>query len=155
MITQERLKELLHYDPETGIFTRLWCKYSPQLIGKEAGNVDSIGYISVSVDSKNYRAHRLAFLYMEGAMPPDQVDHINRIRTDNRWRNLRHSDYELNNRNQNLFSTNTSGITGVRRKLDKSKYCASIYRNKKNKTLYYGDDFFEACCARKSAEIRP
>ena len=82
-LTQERLKELLHYDPETGYFT--W-KISPNnavKVGSVAGTSMN-NYIRIIIDHKAYLAHRLAFLYMEGYFPEHEVDHINRIRDDNR-----------------------------------------------------------------------
>lgn len=101
MISQRRLKELLTYYPDTGIFT--WNlsrgnQFSP--VGGEAGFTTEKGYIRIELEGKSYLLHRLAFLYMEGAFPIDQVDHINRIRNDNRWENLRPADVYLNAGNQ-------------------------------------------------------
>lgn len=109
-LTQERLKELLHYEPETGVFTWLvkpanWIK-----AGTVAGTIHARGYIYIKSNGKKYAAHRLAFLYMEGSFPEDQVDHINRERADNRWVNLRHADAYLNANNK----TRKVGITGLR-----------------------------------------
>jgi len=107
ILTQDRLKELLHYCPDTGIFT--WkVKYSRCLnIGDIAGCLDkSNGYIKIGIDKKAYRAHRLAFLYMDGALPPRHVDHVNRIRNDNRWDNIRHAtpmDNMKNRKGNNAF----------------------------------------------------
>lgn len=87
-LTQKRLKKLLYYNPDTGIFT--WKINSRRsLKDAPAGNLHPSGYIRIGIDSKEYRAHRLAFLYMEGYIPENDVDHINRVRDDNRWKNLR------------------------------------------------------------------
>jgi hypothetical protein len=76
MITQERLKDLLHYDPETGFFSR------PN--GTPTSRVPTVnGYVMIMIKGKRYYAHRLAFLYMIGRWPLYEVDHINRIRHDN------------------------------------------------------------------------
>jgi len=84
MITQARLKELLNYDPETGIFTRLTYGKGNFYIGSVAGGRTKNRYIAINLDKKIYLAHRLAHLYMTGEWPKDQIDHINNIRDDNR-----------------------------------------------------------------------
>lgn len=111
-ITCEELKVLLDYNPITGVFksrinTQRWK------IGYVIGSPRRDGYCSVMIHGKNYLMHRLAFLYMEGSLPTGIVDHINGVRNDNRWENLRHADYTLNSRNSGISSNNTSGIVGV------------------------------------------
>lgn len=108
MITQERLKELFDYSPETGEFTRKVSRGN-QKAGSIAGTLDS-GYVRIKVDRKLYFAHQLAFLYMEGYMP-EEVDHINRITWDNRWINIRPSTRQENSRNKTARSK--SGYLGV------------------------------------------
>ncbi len=90
-LTQKRLKELLHYDPDSGVFT--WKVNRGGIAKAEvvAGCIGSHKYILINVDRKRYLAHRLAFLYMENHFPVNQVEHINRIKSDNCWGNLRHS----------------------------------------------------------------
>lgn len=87
-ITQALLKELLHYDSETGIFTWKNCPKHDRN-GMRAGSRRHNGYISIMVEQHAVMAHRLAFLYMTGSMPPNHVDHINLDKADNRWENLR------------------------------------------------------------------
>jgi len=84
-LTTERLRELLHYDPETGEFHKI-SGGRPGPIG----SLDPAGYRQIAVDGVLYKAHRLAVLYMTGEMPISAlpVDHINRKRDDNRWCNL-------------------------------------------------------------------
>lgn len=113
IITQARLKELLHYDPETGHFTWLVDRNQRVLCGHRAGAVVAHGYIGIGVDRRAYRAHRLAFLYMEGKFPDAEVDHINRVKYDNRWGNLRAADRLDNMANTGIQSNNTSGHRGV------------------------------------------
>lgn len=89
MITQQRLKELVNYDPNTGIFTVAKNrKGSRNKVGDVLGS-NSNGYIEMQLDAKRYYAHRLAHLFMTGILPIDSVDHINRDKSDNRFVNLR------------------------------------------------------------------
>lgn len=93
-LTQEVLKSLLYYDPETGIFVWLVTRQrSPA--GKEAGGYDEKGYRRICVNGTKVRAHRLAWLYMTGEWPEDQLDHINGLKDDNRFVNLREATNSL------------------------------------------------------------
>lgn len=113
MLTQERLKELFHYDPETGVFTRLvGGPGSPTGVLKNKPN-SGHGYIVISINSKNYLTHRLAWLYVYGRFPLEQIDHINHDRTDNRITNLREVTELENHRNMSKSTNNTSGVVGV------------------------------------------
>src|SRR5215813_12141516 len=103
MLTHERLKELLSYDPKTGLF--IWNSR-----GAVAGTTDQEGYIQIHLDGKKYRAHRLAYLYMTGEMPTQILDHINRVRSDNRWGNLRPVTDRFNYYNCSDYSNNKSGV---------------------------------------------
>lgn len=103
MLTQERLKELLSYSAETGVFTwRITLKGRGGSVkaGKIAGSIDTKGKRQIKVDNEIHFAHRLAFLYMNGAFPDGPVDHINRDHTDNRWNNLRAVTASQNGRNR-------------------------------------------------------
>jgi len=115
-ITQDRLRELLYYDPESGIFT--WNVYmtSRARKGGVAGCVNGDGYICIGLEKKLYVAHRLAFLYMLGKFPDAQADHINGNRTDNRWANLRNASLKENTQNRRSApksnkSTRLLGVT--------------------------------------------
>lgn len=113
-LTQARLKELLHYDPETGYFTRLVSRNSSNAVaGSRAGSVDCRGYRVIQIDRRTYKEHRLAFVYMTGSFPPAEVDHINRDRVDNRWSNLRPATSQENHGNTGRRADNTSGHRGV------------------------------------------
>ncbi|MBL4753763.1 MAG: HNH endonuclease [Flavobacteriales bacterium] len=154
MLTQEQLKEFLHYCPKSGVFTwnkPLGIKVKP---GSVAGSIDSHGYILITINRKHYKAHRLAFLYMENKMPEHQGDHINHVRTDNRWKNLRCATHSDNGRNTKLHSNNKSGISGISFSKDREKWQAFIKVSGKNHYLGRFKGKFEACCARKSAEIK-
>ncbi len=92
MLTQAELKAVLHYDPETGIFTR----YGHNKCGSKTYQ----GYIGIGIKRKTYYAHRLAWLYMTGVWPSKEIDHKNRIRDDNRWVNLREATRSMQSRNR-------------------------------------------------------
>lgn len=113
MLTQERLKELLHYDPDTGVFTWKVAAGRRVRVGSVAGYHDDKGYIRIGIDGRAYRAHRLAFLYMCGAFPPAEVDHIDHCESNNRWGNLRMATAAENQKNTVMRSKNTSGYKGV------------------------------------------
>lgn len=103
-IRNERLRELLHYDLATGVFT--WrTRTGRSAAGKAAGFAGTAGYWDISVDRRTYRAHRLAWLYVTGDWPAADVDHKNRDRGDNRWANLRAATRSQNNANMAVRST--------------------------------------------------
>lgn len=113
-ITQARLKELLHYDPETGIFT--WRVTRPGRFarpGSIAGTIKHGRYVHIVVERSGYLAHRLAFVYMTGKPPDGYVDHINCDKSDNRWTNLRMVTKQENAMNTGIARNNTSGYRGV------------------------------------------
>jgi len=114
MLTQSELKELLHYDPETGVFTWLVRNGSGVEAGDVAGTLTLRGYWSIRYRRRSYRAHRLAFLYMTGSFPTLDVDHINGARGDNRWCNLREVTSRQNARNR-VNSCAKSGHLGIYR----------------------------------------
>jgi hypothetical protein len=98
-ITLERLREVLHYDPLTGIFT--WrVKQGRNGPGKRAGSVKKDGYRDIGIDGKTYREHRLAWMYMEGEFPELDIDHKNRVQADNRFSNLRPATVSENGQNR-------------------------------------------------------
>jgi hypothetical protein len=110
MLTQERLKEILDYNPETGVFVWRVSK-GPCEAGGKAGTVNNNGYVHIKIERKLHQAHRLAWLYTYGCWPDKDIDHINRMKTDNRIENLR--DTDKNDWNRDKHSNNTSGYPGV------------------------------------------
>jgi hypothetical protein len=87
-----RIRELLDYDPETGHLTWRVDRAMRVRAGDRAGYSDYSGYITIRINGTNYQAHRLAWLWMKGEWPEEEIDHINRIRDDNRWSNLREAN---------------------------------------------------------------
>lgn len=114
-LTASRLRELVEYDPETGIFVwrvnRTGSAKAGSIVGPNSMSID--GYKTARVCGKHYQQHRLAWLYIYGKWPSGQIDHLNRIRTDNRISNLRDVSNLENNQNCLKKSNNTSGYKGV------------------------------------------
>ena len=114
MITQEELKKYVTYNPDDGLFRSTGMKYSNKKQGEIVGTIHKTKkYVFISVKGKTYRAQRLAFLYMLGSFPEKQVDHINQIKDDNRWSNLRDVSSAVNAQNRPLYVNNKSGHKGV------------------------------------------
>jgi hypothetical protein len=139
MITQEELKELLHYDSETGIFS--WRNYRSGISkSKVAGTLDHHGYIRIKINYVIYEAHRLAWLYEYGVVPKGEIDHRNHNRSDNRIENIRDVSITINRQNQSIPQKhNKSGFLGVSLFKETGKYRAQITVEGKKKHLGYFD----------------
>ncbi len=111
-MNQQRLKELLSYDPDTGVFTHILARRGVT-VGSVAGYKNSDGYNYIILDAKKYVAHRLIWMYLYGQWPANQLDHINRLRHDNRICNLREVTISENRQNLGLDPKNKSGFRGV------------------------------------------
>jgi hypothetical protein len=140
MITQAELKELLNYDVDTGIFT--WkIKYCRKVkVGSVVGSPDKDGYIRVRINGKDYKCHRLAWMYVYNNFPVGKLDHINGIKNDNRICNLRLANNEQNAFNAKLRTDNTSGFKNVCWNRTFKKWQVSLSINKKQTTIGYFDD---------------
>lgn len=151
-ITQAEIKKLLNYDPETGVFT--WRVRRPSInVGDIAGCINKeTGYALICTNRKRYMAHRLAWLYVHGYLPEHELDHINRIRTDNRILNLREVSRMCNIRNTGNFCNNKSGVKGVYWNERCGKWQVQITVNLNRKHLGYYNDFDDAVCARLAGE---
>lgn len=129
-ITVERLREVLHYEPETGEFR--WLQTRSGRHGP-VGIVERVdgkyGRLIITIDYGRYKAHRLAWLYMEGKWPDGNIDHIDRNPLNNAWNNLRESTPKINSRNRRLNKNNTSGTPGVF--WDKNGQVWKVYLGKK------------------------
>lgn len=114
MLTADRLKQILHYEPSTGAFTwlsrRSYSKNAER--GSRAGSL-AHGYVIISIDNKKYKAHRLAWLYMTGEFPSSILDHIDRNRSNNAWQNLREATRGGNAVNTDKRRNNPLGLVGV------------------------------------------
>jgi len=152
-LTQKRLKELLHYDPETGVFT--WVKTVNREVkrGDVAGYINKeLGYRLIGICGKCYYASRLAWLYMEGYFPENVADHRDRVRDNDRWDNLRHISRQCNSRNCKLSIKNKSGITGVSWSKRYQKWTANVTILYKSINLGAFNSKLDAAKARWNAE---
>jgi HNH endonuclease len=152
----ERLRNLLDYDPETGVLkwkvrTDVSHRWNTRYAGTIAGTVDGDGYLQIKIDDKSMMAHRLAWVIYYGEWP-NIVDHIDGSRNNNRISNLRSVTRKLNQRNQKRHKSNTSGRTGVTWNRIRQVWVAHIGHGKK--CLYLGSyvEFPEAVKAREAAE---
>lgn len=152
MVTQDGLKAQLDYNPGTGVFTRR-INSGTARAGDIAGCVRPDGYIYISVDGRQYLAHRLAWVYVHGEWPDAHTDHINRDRTDNRIANLRPATCSENILNSSLSKRNSSGHKGVYWSKARQKWVAQICIGRTVKNLGGFSSLHHAIAARKAAEI--
>lgn len=152
--TQEQVRQRLHYDPETGLFTRVAAGAASQVrrIGKPAGTLNkATGYIQFHACGGLRYAHRLAWIYVHGAIPEGaRIDHANRQRHDNRLCNLRLATHADNLRNCKLRTDNTSGVKGVYFDAARGLWAAEIA----NRKLGRFPSREEAAAARREAARR-
>jgi len=135
--SQEYLKSILHYNPDTGVFTRLVSVSNSAQKGSIAGHNKHLSYGRVNVNKKPYASHRLAWFYMTGEWPKEQIDHINQIKSDNSWCNLRECSNAQNNFNRPIPKHNKSGYKGVSWREDRKKWQSIIKFN--GKSIYLGN----------------
>lgn len=149
-LTQVELKKLLSYDASTGLFT--W-KLRRQGVrqGSLAGYKNNSGYVRISLHGRFYLAHRLAWLYVHGYVPKGEIDHINRIRDDNRIENLREASRTLNALNTGEYKNNSSGSKGVYFNKSANKWQAQIMVSGKRVYLGLYDDVRRADIAFRIA----
>jgi hypothetical protein len=140
----DRVSEVLSYDPKTGIF-RWKVKLSDRSpIGKIAGGYACRGHWRIRIDGHYYFAHRLAWLMTHGMWPKDEIDHINRVRDDNRLANLREASHSQNHANCGVRQDNTSGYKGVHFSKQKGKFAALVVKHGKRHHAGFFDDPYSA-----------
>ena len=156
LITQMRLKELFNYCADTGIFTRKIAvgRHGRHKKGTLAGTKSRSGYRVISINSRRYMAHKLAWLYVYGELPKNDIDHINRIKHDNRISNLRLASRSQNMQNVAKHKHNSSGQKGVSWMPSRNKWRAYINYNYKQLHIGTFDTFEDAVAAYKSMAIK-
>ncbi len=156
-LSQARVRELLHYDPLTGIFT--WLVHRRSHAGRVApgvvaGQINKYGYRVIGIDGERHFASRLAWLYMKGVWPDDEVDHENRRPGDDRWDNLRPATSGQNKCNRGARSDNKSGVIGVAFDGARGKWRATMVIGGKRVLYARFGTFDEAARARRAAELQ-
>lgn len=143
-----RVKDHLAYNPEDGIFTWKVHRQAAK-VGGMAGSKDKDGYVVIYYNGKNFKAHRLAWYFCFNEMPSDTIDHINRIRDDNRIENLRVVTQIEQMQNMGMNKNNTSGYTGVYWYADRSKWLAQVRYKGAVHHVGFFDDAATAYARRK------
>ena len=143
-LTPHRVRELFEYNPETGEFIRRVARGGERR-GARVKTLTDKGYLRIGIDGADYRAHRVAWLYVHGEWPADQLDHINGKRSDNRIANLRLASHAENSRNRYRSRNNTSGYKGV--DFNRGRWRALIGTGGKNLHLGYFSSAAEAHAA--------
>ena len=137
-LSAERLHELLLYNEDTGLLT--W-----KASGKTAGSITPKGYIRVGIDGKCFMAHRVIWVMKTGEDPPEQIDHKDRVGTNNRWINLREASQEVNQHNR--------GFTGVTKDFQTTTWRAQLMSFGKYVHLGRFQCFGKAVKARNKAKL--
>lgn len=151
-MTHCELKDALDYNESTGIFTWKISPMSKVKSGSVAGTIRKIdGYIHIQYKGKIYKGHRLAWFFVYGVMPLNQIDHIDHNGSNNAISNLREVDNSLNQRNGGFRSDNTSGFVGIYWHKKRNSWCAKLTVNGKNIHIGWYRNKEDAIKARKDA----
>lgn len=154
-LTAERLREVLRYDPDTGVFRWRQRMSSRAPTGAVAGcSRPSARYVLIRIDGVVHAAHRLAWLYVHGRWPSNGMDHRNGATTDNRIENLREANHAENAQNQGVRRDNPSGHVGVAWDTKTRKWHSRIRHNGKDIHLGYHAHIEEAVAERVAAKAR-
>jgi hypothetical protein len=164
-LTQALARELLDYDPDTGILTwrardctwfdsdQDWRWWNKRYAGQRASSISKAGnHAYIKIFGRDYLAHRVIFLWMRGRWPYPQIDHSDQNRQNNLWKNLREVTHQENHKNVPLRSDNTTGHVGVYKR--RNKYRAEIMVNRKQIQLGTFPTQQEAIEARVTAQRR-
>lgn len=143
-ITQAQVQQAFDYDPETGVLKWKNSLSVRAANGSVAGRPDKDGYLVVGLFTITLKVHRVIFLYMTGAFPKYEVDHINNDPADNRWSNLREATHTQNNWNTKLKKHGTSGVKGVSWCNQKNKWRAHITVEGRQMSLGAFDEISDA-----------
>ena len=150
----KRLREQLHYNPDTGVFTWLadGARNAKYKKGDVAGKLNWDGYLIISFMNQSHGGHRLAWLYVNGEMPLNQIDHIDRDKQNNRINNLRDVSQAINSQNTTRSEGTYTGIVGVTCERFDKVWVATIMVDGKPIYLGYHKSLLSAAKARYRAE---
>ena len=151
MIDLDTLKSALEYNSDTGDF--IWISPTGYRVkpGQKAGCIRPVGYVYVCIGGKCYLGHRLAWFYQTGSWPDCHIDHVNGVRSDNRWANIRSATRAENQRNRGRPANNTSGYKGVSWYARKQKWRARLVCEGVESHLGYFDNIEDARSAYSKA----
>jgi len=135
VLTQQELKAMFSYNPETGLFTNLGNRGTRAKAGDIAGTIYPNGYRYIQIKNRAYRTNRLAWLYVFGEWPKLYVEHKNTVKSDDRISNLRLATNSENQANRGNPINNISGTKGIRFETDRMKWRAQIVVNGKSRNL--------------------
>ena len=168
MITQQQLVEVLDYDSLSGVFTwkyrdltlfskvQEFKRWNGRYAGKVAGHIHNdhscLQYLKIKFLGKLWSAHRLAWLYVHGSFPDEQIDHLDGNGLNNSIKNLRDASSIDNTRNAKIKVDNTSGCAGVTFVKRTGKWCARIGAGGKRKHIGFSRTMEEAVLVRLAAE---
>jgi hypothetical protein len=148
---QNVLHALLDYSPTTGVFT--WRKSNgTAAAGREAGWLHKAGYVYIGLGGRNYKAHRLAWMYVYGVDPAGLLDHRDRDKTNNRIANLREVTDGQNNQNKQVYRNNASGHKGIGWYARRNAWRVRIQHEGAVHLIGFFKDIPSAIAARKAAE---
>jgi len=162
--SQEYLLECLDYNPETGIFkwkerpsshfkgNNIDVSVNKQRSGNIAGYIPASGYLMIGIDSTRYRAHRIAWKIVTGNDPLCEIDHIDMIRSNCKFKNLREAEGKENARNRKKYKNNKSGYKGVWFVESINKFCVQIMKDRVKYSLGVFDTAEEAYQAYLTAK---
>lgn len=148
----EAVSAILEYDPVTGVFTNRIARPPRAKKGERAGWLSADGYVRIRIDGQAFLAHRLAWLLMTGHWPAEEIDHIDGVRSNNVWSNLRDCSRAQNQGNRHRPNRNNRlGIIGVRQV--GRRFAATIRRLADGRRVHLGyfDTATEAGAAYQAA----
>ena len=152
-LTAEEVRARYSYDPTTGILRHTdYVSNRPHRHGREVGCISKYGYRLLRLGNRNHMVHRIVWLHFYGEYPPEFIDHINRIKDDNRICNLRAATKQQNNSNTKRRADNKSGVPGVRLSATGNRWVASIRINRVSYALGSFINFEDAVAARRRAK---
>lgn len=146
-LTVEEVREMFSYDPADGVLRWRLDRSPKARAGAPVGCIHRSGYLVTLIRRKNYQVHRLIWAFVYGCWPPEHVDHVNGVRSDNRLQNIRACSPSENGRNKGRQVNNTTGFKGVSFCSREGRYQTTCRVNGRKKWIGYFDTPEEASIA--------